>query len=259
MANTFTPNLSLTLMEVGANRDTWGSTTNGNMTTLDGNIGTKSSQITALQNTDATHTSQISTHTNQIATLQNQIATLQNQTTDLYNWINNAEKGYLAWVPVGTVLLWPYSSGIPAKFAICDGRTVARTDGGGNITTPNLVDRFVRGSTSPQLVGGSWTTTPTTSAAGSHSHAGVTGDTALSIAQMPAHTHTVPNSVVGSGGSHFQLGPPGGDQLVANQVTTSTGSGAAHNHLVFADGSHQHTVTVDLYPPWMTMIYIMRV
>lgn len=235
MADTNTVNYSFILVEVGASRDTWGSKTNTNMTSIDSNLKT-------LSNTDAN--------------LQTQITNNLNSANGTYTTLRNE---YKAWVPIGTVCLWVFGTAtdVPTGWAVCDGRTVTRTDGAGPLTTPNMMGRFILADPTGSNTGGSYTGSAATSAAGSHSHGGATGDHALTIAEMPAHTHTIPNFLVASGGSHFTLGG-GGDQVLSGQSTGATGSGAVHNHPIVSDGGHSHTVTMTIVPNYFTAIYIMR-
>lgn len=65
------------------------------------------------------------------------------------NGVTNAQ------VPIGLIAIWSgLVSEIPAGWALCDGRTVVRSDNDQNILTPNLAGRFVRGATadSPESV-----------------------------------------------------------------------------------------------------------
>jgi hypothetical protein len=189
--------------------------------------------------------------------LSNTADNLQTQVTNNLNSANGAyttlRNEYKAWVPIGTVCLWVYAGAIPTGWAVCDGRTVTRTDGAGPLTTPNLMGRFILADPTPGSVGGNYTASANTSSVGNHSHGGVTADTALSIAQMPAHTHGGGfANLVGISQGGFSQG------VNARTQTDSTGGGVAHNHGVFADGGHNHTVTLTVVPNYYTAIYIMR-
>lgn len=201
-------------------------------------------------------------------------------------------------VPVGVIVMWGgLVANIPTGWRLCDGSN----------GTPDLRDRFVigaGGTLSPGATPGSNTGSITTTAAGSHSHTGATvgagnhthtastdaqgahmhgGATnthALTVDQIPPHTHSVDGIVVVAGGGGIQ----GGANLTAGygSVTTgSTGSGAthahgipvdgahAHNvtvnavgdhaHAIVADGSHTHSATFDNRPASFALCYIMRV
>jgi microcystin-dependent protein len=177
----------------------------------------------------------------------------------------------LAGVPVGTVVAFALTlPEIPENWALCDG-----TSG-----TPDLRDRFIMtagvdfdfGAT-----GGSVTHTHgfTTDAGGGHAVTGTVGDTALTIAQMPAHAHgsgicedhdyadtmmrsqpAVPPTSKGldSGGS-------GGNY---EALSDSKGGGATHTHDLTMDavGNHSHTGTSDTastLAPYLVLYYIMKV
>lgn len=75
--------------------------------------------------------------------------------------------------PVGLIAMWSGAT-IPAGWTLCNGVAVARSDGTGNITPPDLRDRFIVGS------GGSYATGST----------GGNALIALSVAQLPAHNHS---------------------------------------------------------------------
>lgn len=132
-------------------------------------------------------------------------------------------------VPIGMIMAWP-SDTIPSGWALCNGQTVARSDGAGDIVTPDLRGKSIIGTP----VGGTTGTaggsdTQTTAAGGAHNHGGATGNGG-------SHTHTV-----GSGGSHTHTG--------------TTNSDGSHSHSVSSAPSHDHfgftaykTLTVDEIP-----------
>lgn len=187
--------------------------------------------------------------------------------------------------PIGLISMWyGTAASVPAGWAICNGQTVAKTDGSGNITTPNLVDRFVVGAgtiaaegatagatsdTVDTVAGGGHGHTVT---GGSHTHTGSVAGTALTEAQLPAHDHglgTETTIVDGSGGKTITL--PSTTGSTSEAYISDAGSGATHSHGLTIDdsGSHSHTVgdaadhthsvTVDTVPPCMGLHYIMKV
>lgn len=185
-------------------------------------------------------------------------------------------------IPIGVITAWyGAEANVPAGWAICDGRTVDRTDGGGKITTPDLRDKVPIGasSTRPQgsvvasgtgttAGGGAINTTFGTSQNGDHAHGGATAGHSLTVDQLPPHTHGLPNLWNMGTGAVAQMNLfGGGDIYLANQ-TGSTGSGHAHAHGIVADGNHAHTVTVTVgdhthsystIPPHVALHYIMKV
>jgi len=192
-------------------------------------------------------------------------------------------------VPIGLIALWSGTiATIPAGWVLCSGGTHARTDGGGNITAPNLQDRFVVGAGSaynPYNAGGSLGGTFTSSwngehahsaytdAQGYHSHGGVTHAHVLTLGQMPYHAHSY-TDIYGDMGGTVQTGG-GGTRLNYNSRsadTTYAGGNEAHAHGISADGSHAHNVGIynagghnhtvaisDWRPPWFALAYIMKI
>jgi microcystin-dependent protein len=239
MADTFTPNYSLTLVEVGASRDTWGTKTNNNMTSLDSTI---KGQSTRNDNQDSS-----------ISSLQTQVTDNLNSANSTYTTIRNE---YKAWVPIGTILMWCQQTlgTIPAGWAICDGRVVNRTDGGGSIGTPNLVGYFIKATAGASVISGSGNSV--TDAQGSHSHGGATAGHVLTTAEMPSHTHgySSPNTTTKVTANASGITVP--NTPYNSLQTDPAGGNAAHSHGITADGTHQHNVSVD--PPSFSLIFIMR-
>lgn len=95
----------------------------------------------------------------------------------------------------------------------------------GWVIDASLNDRVLRVvSANGANIGGSWSISGLT-----------TADHILTIAEIPAHTHTIPQQLTGLG-ALLQSGPHAG--MYANQVTGSRGGGGAHNHgAVVADGT----------------------
>lgn len=122
-------------------------------------------------------------------------------------------------IPFGLICMFVGAiAAIPAGWVLCDG-----TSG-----TPDLRNNFIRGAGSTFAVnqtGGSETT----------------GSTALSIAQMPAHTHSYNAGVNANNDS----GASAGARWGPGSTTGSTGSGAGH--------THPNTV-----PPFYALAFIMK-
>jgi hypothetical protein len=209
-------------------------------------------------------------------------------------------------IPIGGIIIWTGTyAAIPANYRLCDG----------NNGTPNLEGRFVLGAGVTSVVqggvGGSSSTTTdgshnhpgggtdsqgshshntsaagTTSSDGGHSHGGGTAAHALSVAEMPSHTHFGGSLQVAavSGGNltsstpWYQVGNSGGQA-----IETPQGGGAGHSHALSTDGGHTHTVSTtgstdasgahahnvalgldgshshSLTPPFYALYYIMRI
>jgi hypothetical protein len=120
-------------------------------------------------------------------------------------------------VPSGVITIWFGSiASIPSGWVICDG----------NNLTPDLRDKFVIGAGSGQAVG----TTGGSTSTGAHT---------LTIAQMPAHTHS------GQTGGGRGAGDDNGPAVGGGSTTGATGG----------NGSHTHTGTL---PPFVALAYIMK-
>lgn len=104
-------------------------------------------------------------------------------------------------VPTGCILMWSgATTSIPTGWALCDGGTYAKTDGSGNVTVPNLRDRFIVGAGTTYAVGATGGATSNTPAI-TVTNAAV----ALTEAQLPAHTHTA--TVTDPGHNHTITDP----------------------------------------------------
>lgn len=179
-------------------------------------------------------------------------------------------------VPIGVIALWSGTeAAVPAGWAICDGRTVTSSDGSRTFATPNLKDFVPVGVSASHAVNttyggfsktvtteqaGQHAHTATTSSAGAHSHGGATGATALSVDQVPSHSHNTVN--LATSGNALNTSP---QTPVAHQgtygsnpqyiLTAGTGAwagpsenkggGQGHSHSIAGDGNHTHPVTVD--------------
>jgi len=68
-------------------------------------------------------------------------------------------------VPTGAIIMWSgATTSIPTGWALCNGQTTAKSDGSGNVTVPDLRDKFIVGagtSYSVGATGGSTSNTPT--------------------------------------------------------------------------------------------------
>lgn len=99
-------------------------------------------------------------------------------------------------IPTGCILMWSGSTtSVPSGYALCNGGTYSKSDGSGNVTVPDLRDRFIVGAGSTYAVaatGGAVSNTPTIT---------VTNEAvALTTNQLPAHTHS--NTLNDSGHTH---------------------------------------------------------
>lgn len=180
-------------------------------------------------------------------------------------------------LPIGSTILWYGSAAtVPGGWHICDGSTVIRSDGGGNLTLPDMRDKVAIGvgtglattvgatvgaSTSSASTGTAGSHTHTTSG-GDHSHTGSVDGHSLTSAEVPSHFHygfaagTVsfgsglseaypPSAITDSGNSgSAYIGPSTGTATVGR--TSTYGGGNAHSHPLTVDtSSHAHTVSTD--------------
>lgn len=191
-------------------------------------------------------------------------------------------------VPTGSILLWSGSTAsVPTGWALCNGQTVARSDGTGNITTPDLTNKFVvcSGTTySVGSTGGAASVTPTITL----TNQAVT----LTEAQVPAHAHTVTitdpghnHTITDPGHAHSydrsnggtvvngSVAAVGAEQGKTNTVTGTNYTGisintrvtgiTASNSSFGGSGSHIHNNTatssaVATLPPYYSLAYIMK-
>jgi hypothetical protein len=109
---------------------------------------------------------------------------------------------------VGIISMWSGSAAsIPAGYLLCNGAN----------GTPNLVNKFIKGSTVAGTTGGSSTHTHTDSfSVSSHT---------LTTSQMPSHRHAIGRANGGSGGALENRTPSGG-----TAYTQYTGSSGSHTH-----------------------------
>lgn len=155
-------------------------------------------------------------------------------------------------VPKGAIMMW-YGTTLPTGWALCDG-TVQN-----GVQTPDLRNKFIYGSNTLSdngNTGGS--TSKATDIGGSHSHGGVTGEHALTVAQLPAHAHSLA-SVIG-------IQPGGGvarhEAFQSNSITVtatgSVGSGQTHSHTIATHTGHTHNIS-NILPPYVQIAFIIKV
>jgi microcystin-dependent protein len=203
-------------------------------------------------------------------------------------------------VPTGVIMEYGGISA-PLGWLLCNGSAVSRTtyatlfavlgtaygagDGTTTFNVPNRNDRVGVGAGSSYARGTTGgAATATTSTNGLHAHNAVTGDTAITTAQMPSHVHDGGTSTVGDhthgfssnvfvytpgsgqpgyqNGSYFDpgidtIGSTNGAGSHAHSFTTnSAGNGQTHNHSIIADGLHDHSVST--IQPYIASNYIIK-
>lgn len=143
----------------------------------------------------------------------------------------------------GMIQMWSGTiATIPAGWKLCNG---TGTISNGN-PVPNLQDRFIIASITE--AGGSFNINSTGGAA-TAVLSGNSGSTALTINQIPSHTH----GGVGYNGGYTGPGYPGfdgeGDGL-AQVVSSATGGSQGHTHTINA--------TVPTIPPYYALAFIIK-
>lgn len=268
MPDTNTAHYSWVKPEIGASVATWGNKLNADLDAID-------TQVFVLQTSDADKLSLTTggVLTGQVSTTippthPNDIATKAYVDAAIVAAINTA-------IPVGLIALWSGSGvSIPSNWAPCDGNTY------NGHTTPNTNNRFVRGAggQNPFTVGGQ----------DNHNHTGADGLVALTVGQIPGHTHPVSDpghlhivTIHDPGHLHNVSAPVstntvnGGAAFGAAAASTGTTTSAAATGITATDGAaatgvtvltnggggtHNHTITLDSnIPVYIALFYIMKV
>lgn len=160
--------------------------------------------------------------------------------------------------PVGSILMWTGATP-PRGWVLCDGSVVA------GVTTPDLRGRFVLGAGN----GPGLTPRPMSQRGGEEAHA-------LTLAEMPAHSHAVAFSAesapIGTGHHEYRIAnqgyvfwslPGGGFPLNAGLGTTYTETTGSHGHQytmpAFVSGTRGEGRPHNTMPPFYVLAFIMRV
>jgi microcystin-dependent protein len=180
-------------------------------------------------------------------------------------------------MPIGGIIMWSGVIGsLPTNYVLCNGQTVARSDGAGNITTPDLRNRFIVGAGDTYSIG----------------NTGGANEVTLTTAQIPAHTHSITASgSTGAAGAHnHSVYDPGHSHSVALAASDRTGAGtgailgpavttiypgttaAGTGISLYGVGDHTHSLSISVSaantgggtshenrPPYFALAYIMRI
>ena len=148
-------------------------------------------------------------------------------------------------VPAGAMLMWPVAAA-PSGWLLCNGQVVPAAtypklaallgSTGGNVTLPNLTGRVPLGASGTHAIGST----------------GGVETVALSVAQIPAHSHAGSTGTVDVRGANEQGILTGNTPLATTQAATTTkplglsiasqGGGQGHENM----------------PPFLAVNYIMR-
>jgi microcystin-dependent protein len=190
-------------------------------------------------------------------------------------------------MPAGAMLEYGGSSA-PTGWLLCNGAAVSRTtyaalfavlgtvygvgDGSTTFNVPNKIDRVGVGAGSSYARGATGgAASATTSSAGSHNHTGAVTGTAISTAQMPSHTHGVNDPghnhsystpaviagfVDGGSGAWTQSGTGTTSSSGTGISINYEGSNQAHDHGIYTDGTHTHSVST--IQPYLASNYIIK-
>jgi hypothetical protein len=156
-------------------------------------------------------------------------------------------------LPVGAIIMYMGNmANVDSNhWAVCDG-----TRG-----TPNLLNRYPCGTNSTGGMAPFGGGNQTTDSQGSHSHGGATLGHALTIEELPAHTHnTTITHWDRGGGNHGYIGPGTGNVGTQQWLSDPTGSDPAnvHIHGIAADGAHTHTIAPPV-PLSFGLWFLMRI
>jgi hypothetical protein len=170
---------------------------------------------------------------------------------------------------IGTVKLWWGDAGaVAAGWAICNGQTVTRSDGAGNITTPDLRDRVPVGASATRALGatfGSDEKTVNTELGGAHTPSGIVPSHGHGIDLVSAESAT--GASIATTRHNVDAGASG------STLNTVAFIDASHSHGIVGETeevgplelnmdpvpAHQHDVTIDVTQPSLALHFIMRV
>jgi len=201
--------------------------------------------------------------------LQNTFKTTSGVQYDM-DLIKSAAENYS--VPIGTIVMWyGVLADIPSGWVVCYGGTHARSDGLGNITTPSLNGKFIRGtgfdefqnteggqaskSYTVSLNGDHSHSNPNTNGAGGHNHDGATWNHTLTLAQIPSHNHGGGNHshsiTVATGSNTIAEALPATEQKdstaleytnASGTIISTEGGNGGHQHTIGSEGDHAHAI-----------------
>ena len=183
-------------------------------------------------------------------------------------------------IPTATIVPWSKSS-VPSGFLECNGAAVSRStysdlfsaigttygagDGSSTFTLPDLQDNVAIGKSGTKALA---STGGANTVASSGSVSGTVGDTALTIAQLPSHTHnpvsvTLNTSVGGDPGNSPIISGIRGSNIAVNAATPLAGTGTAAN--AGSGDTHTHSLSANfsgsansVVQPYLALIYIIK-
>lgn len=210
---TNTTNIATNTTNITANKkaiDALGKRVSTNETNIKTNTTNIATNATAIKNLDTRVTANetnISTNTTEIKNINEKITNIKTNITALQDAM-----------PVGSIIMFNgQAADIPSGWAICDG-----TNG-----TPNLIDKFVKGSNIAGSTGGASQVT-------------------LSVAQLPPHRHKVSKAWYGRSDN-------------ANDRNVIRWDDSFDQNSQVWTGETGLGLPIDIIPPYYTLIYIMKI
>lgn len=185
-----------------------------NISTNATNIAANASEITKLKSRVSTNETNIKTNTTNISANTTEIKNINEKITNIKTNITALQDA----MPVGSIIMFNgKAEEIPSGWAICDG-----TNG-----TPNLINKFIKGSNIAGSTGGASQVT-------------------LSVGQLPPHKHKVAKAWYGQS-----------DNANDRQVIRWDESYDTNSQVWTAETGLG--LPIDIIPPYYTLIYIMKV
>lgn len=170
-----------------------------------------------------------STTGKELAALKNEVAELRDTLSTVYDATKALIGGHPMWYIENQedVALFNMTTGLGSKkwegWALCDGQTYISPITGNNVTTPNLLDKFVI-CTGPTYALDS---------------TGGTATETLTVPQIPAHAHTLTDP-----GHTHDVTDPGHNHAATSAAHSHTITAAPHTHVLGDSGDHTHDVQV---------------
>ena len=185
-----------------------------NIATNTTNITANTTEITKLKSRVTTNETNITNNTTNIAANTTEIKNINEKITNIKTNITALQDA----MPVGSIIMFNgKAEEIPSGWAICDGKN----------GTPNLIDKFIKGSNIAGSTGGASQVT-------------------LSVAQLPPHKHKVSKAWYGRSDN-------------ANDRNVIRWDDSYDTNSQVWTGETGLGLPIDIIPPYYTLIYIMKV
>lgn len=177
------------------------------------------------------------------STLKNTFTGITGVVTATHTELDKTKDATLFCFP-GMIVMWSGAvASIPTGWKLCNGSGTISTGG----AVPNLVNRFIYGSATDS---GGTVNIGQTGGSSTHNHFINILGTALSLDQMPSHTHTVTGGQFDTPGNGV-AGGIGGTNDGYSFTTNSTGGGSPHSHSATSDV--QNTI-----PPYYALAFLIK-